>query len=34
MAIPMIVFYEVGILLARIIGKKPDPAAAEKPATA
>jgi sec-independent protein translocase protein TatC len=34
MAIPMIVFYEVGILAARIIGKKPAPAADEKPATA
>ena len=28
MAVPMIVFYEIGIVLARILGKKPDPAAA------
>ncbi len=27
MAVPMIVFYEVGILLARVLGKKPAPAA-------
>ncbi|MCX5732624.1 MAG: twin-arginine translocase subunit TatC, partial [Deltaproteobacteria bacterium] len=31
MAIPMIVFYEVGILAARIVGKK---RAADEPATA
>ncbi len=29
MAVPMIVFYEVGILLARILGKKPPPEGAE-----
>ncbi len=29
MAVPMCVFYEVGILLARFLGKKPDPAAAK-----
>ncbi|MFL5302431.1 MAG: twin-arginine translocase subunit TatC [Anaeromyxobacteraceae bacterium] len=28
MAVPMIVFYEIGILLARILGKKPAPEAA------
>jgi sec-independent protein translocase protein TatC len=28
MAIPMILFYEVGIVLARVLGKKPAPAAA------
>jgi sec-independent protein translocase protein TatC len=32
MAVPMIVFYEVGIVLARILGKKPDPAPATPPA--
>ncbi|HET7755507.1 MAG TPA: twin-arginine translocase subunit TatC [Anaeromyxobacteraceae bacterium] len=32
MAVPMIVFYEVGILVARIIGKKPAPEAADKAA--
>lgn len=33
MAVPMIVFYEVGILVARIIGKKPAPEAADKAAS-
>jgi sec-independent protein translocase protein TatC len=28
MAIPMVVFYEIGILLARLLGKKPEPEAA------
>jgi sec-independent protein translocase protein TatC len=27
MAVPMILFYEVGIVLARVLGKKPAPAA-------
>jgi len=34
MAIPMYVFYEVGIISAGIFGKKPAPAAAAKPAPA
>ncbi|HZS11427.1 MAG TPA: twin-arginine translocase subunit TatC [Nitrospirales bacterium] len=34
MAIPMYVFYEVGIISAGIFGKKPSPAAAAKPAPA
>ena len=38
MAVPMVVFYEIGILLARIVGKKPQPelttGSAEKPAEA
>jgi sec-independent protein translocase protein TatC len=36
MAVPMIVFYEVGILLARLVGKKPQPGpdAAKKPSAA
>ena len=29
MAVPMIVFYEVGIILARVLGKKPAPAPAQ-----
>lgn len=29
MAVPMILFYEVGIVLARVLGKKPDPAATQ-----
>ncbi len=28
MALPMVVFYEIGILLARVLGKKPEPEAA------
>ena len=31
MAVPMIVFYEVGIVLARILGKKPAPTATDAP---
>ena len=34
MAVPMIVFYEVGIVLARILGKKPAPTATDAPAGA
>ena len=31
MAVPMIVFYEIGIVLARILGKKPAPTATDAP---
>jgi Sec-independent protein secretion pathway component TatC len=31
MAIPMVLFYEVGILLARFLGKKRAPGGEEKP---
>jgi sec-independent protein translocase protein TatC len=34
MAVPMVVFYEIGILLARVVGKKPAPATVDKPAPA
>src|SRR5512145_3374826 len=34
MAVPMVVFYEVGIILARILGKKPAPAATDAAAGA